>query len=107
MYLEPERKGGGGGGCALTGTLGRGVPARLSNPDPIQYKTRTLQIIPCSAANTRLGQVREWPHLPGISRPLIGSFRASLYEAIQAGPLYRATLARDALLALKTVIVFI
>ena len=34
-------------------------------------------------------------------------FRASLYEAIQAGPLYRAPLARDALLALKTVIVFI
>ena len=37
----------------------------------------------------------------------MGRFRASLYEAIQAGPLYRAPLARDALLALKTVIVFI
>ena len=47
------------------------------------------------------------PPPPGISRPLIGSFRASLYEAIQAGPLYRAPLARDALLTLKTVIVFI
>ena len=49
------------GAGAVTGTLGTGVPARLSNPDPIQYKNRTLQTIPCSAANTRLGQVRECP----------------------------------------------
>ena len=41
------------------------------------------------------------PPPPGISRPLMGSFSASLYEAIQANPPYRAPLARDALLALK------
>ena len=47
------------------------------------------------------GPIEGVPPPPGISRPLMGSFRASLYEAIQAGPLYRAPLARDALLALK------
>lgn len=104
VYLELER---GVGSGAFKGTLGRCVPARLSNSDPIPYKNRTLQTIPCSAANTRLSQVRECPHPLGISKPLIGSVRASLYEAIQAGPLYRAPLGRDGLLALKTAIVFI
>ena len=84
VYLELET---GVGRRALKGTLGRCVPAWLSKSDPIQYKNRTLQTIPCSAANTRLGQVRECPHPPGISRPLIGS---------RLGPLYmrRSRLAR-------------
>ena len=83
VYLELES---GVGRGALKGTLDRWVPAKLSTSDPIQYKNRTLQTIPCSAANTRLGQVRECPHPLGISRPLIGS---------RLGPLYmRSRLAR-------------
>ena len=84
VYLELET---GVGRRALKGTLRRCVPARLSNSDPIPYKNLTLQTIPCSAANTRLGQVRECPHPPGNSRPLIGS---------RLGPLYmrRSRLAR-------------
>ena len=76
VYLELER---GVGRRALKGTLGRCVPARLSNSDPIPYKNLTLQTIPCSAANTRLGQVRECPDPPGIFRPLIRSRLGPLY----------------------------
>ena len=59
VFRLREEGGGGVGAGELKGTLGRCVPARLSNPDPIQCKNRTLQTIPCSAANTPLGQLRE------------------------------------------------